>query len=236
MNLISLADNLWVAEQPQKFFGLEVGTRMVVVRLSHGDLVLISPIQLDQSDRPILNELGTVHHLIAPNRFHHLYLGQAQALFPDAIAWGVEGLKQKRPDLKLDKIFEQSGSFDDELDYLPFQGFGTILPSGIELANETVFFHRASRTLILTDTAFNFDENSSDVLQMAARLFKSYQVLKPSILEKWGSREKEKVEASVRQVLDWDFDRVVLAHGGIVHTGGKEKFKSAYEWFLGHAL
>jgi hypothetical protein len=31
--LRALADDLWVAERPQRFFGLEVGTRMTVIRL-----------------------------------------------------------------------------------------------------------------------------------------------------------------------------------------------------------
>lgn len=39
--------NLWVAEQPLRFFGLEVGTRMTVVKLSNNFLVLISPIKID---------------------------------------------------------------------------------------------------------------------------------------------------------------------------------------------
>lgn len=236
MHLTALADNLWVATQSQRFMGLEVGTRMIVIRLSNGDLVLISPIQLEAGDRQTLDELGTVHHLIAPNRFHHLYLGHAHALYPKATVWGVEGLAQKRPDLKFDKLLNQAGSFSNELDYIPFKGFGAVFPSGIELANETVFFHRASRSLLLTDIAYNFDETANGVIQVAARLFGSYKVLKPTFLEQWGSRDKAKVEASVKKILAWDFDRVVLAHGGIVETGGKAKFRSGYEWFLGHAL
>ncbi|MEO0375526.1 MAG: DUF4336 domain-containing protein [Cyanobacteria bacterium P01_A01_bin.17] len=236
MNLISLADNLWTATQPLRFLGLEVGTRMVVVRLEQGDLILISPIRLEQSDRTALDKLGTVRHLIAPNRFHHLYLQQAQSLYPDAMVWGVDGLIDKCPDLKLDDLLNQAGSFSEELNYFPFAGFGVLLPGGISLVKETVFLHRSSRSLILTDTAFNFDGNSSWEIRLAAQMLGSYKVLKPTYLEKWGSRDKDKVEASVRRVLEWDFDRVIPAHGSVVETHGKDQFRSGYEWFLGRSL
>ncbi|MEL7316773.1 MAG: DUF4336 domain-containing protein, partial [Cyanobacteria bacterium J06559_3] len=142
MNLIPITHNLWITSQPLRFLGLEVGTRMTIVCLSNGDLVLLSPISLRASDRPILDELGTVRHIIAPNLFHHLFVNQAQALYPEAKVWGVEGLTEKRPDLKLDALLNQTGTFADELDYLPFEGFEAILPRGIVQANETVFHHR----------------------------------------------------------------------------------------------
>ena len=236
LNLVSIADNVWVASQPQKFYGLEVGTRMTIIRLSDGELVLISPIQLEEGDRPLLQKLGTVRHIIAPNRFHHLYIAPTKAMFPDAMVWGVEGLEEKRPDLNLDQLLNQAGSFQGELEYLPFRGFGTVLPWRIELANETVFFHRPSRSLIITDIAFNFDEESDGLLQVGARLLGSYKILKPTILEKFGSREKAQVAESIQQVLEWDFERIILAHGGIIEHHGKEKLRAGYEWFLGYSL
>ncbi len=236
MNLIAITDNLWVAHQPLRFLGLEIGTRMTVVRLSNGELVLVSPIELDEPERPALDALGTVGHIIAPNLFHHLFMTQAKSLYPNAMVWGVDGLADKRPDLKLDALVNQSGSFAHELDYLPFEGFAAMLPTGIAVANETVFFHGPSRTLILTDVAFNFDQNSSLAIRVAARMLGSYDSLQPTVLEKWGTRDKKKVAASVRQVLAWDFDRVILTHGSIVETNGKSAFKAGYEWFLGHSL
>jgi hypothetical protein len=37
-------------------------------------------------------------------------------------------------------------------------------------------------------------------------------------------------------VLQWDFDRVVVAHGAIVETGGKASLTRAYSRFLGGGL
>ncbi|NJN22322.1 MAG: DUF4336 domain-containing protein [Leptolyngbya sp. RL_3_1] len=236
MTLIETAPNLWTATQPLRFLGLAVGSRMTVVRLPSQELVLISPIEMEASTYQALDQLGTVRHIIAPNLFHHLSVGATQARYPDAQVWGVTGLAAKRPDLTFDAVLNAPGSFETVLDYLPFEGFAAILPKGIKLAHETVFCHRPSRTLILTDIAFNFDPTSDLLTRLAAQMLGSYNTLRPSRLEKWGSRDKATVEASVRQVLAWDFDRVIPGHGAIVAQGGKAQFQAGYEWFLEKAL
>jgi hypothetical protein len=50
------------------------------------------------------------------------------------------------------------------------------------------------------------------------------------------TQEKEKVEQSVQKVLFWDFRRVIMAHGSLVETDAKRRFKEGYEWFLGKSL
>lgn len=232
MPLTEIASDLWITNQPLQFLGLEVGSRMSVVRLPNQDLILISPIELDEQDYQTLNKLGPVRHIIAPNLFHHLSIGSAKALYPEAKVWGVEGLITKRPDIAFDALLTQPGSFENVLDYLQFQGFATILPKGIQPAQETVFYHRPSNTLILTDIAFNFDQTSSFRTRLAARLLGSYDTLRPSRLEKWGTRDTDAVETSVRQILTWNFDRVIPGHGSIVEKDGKTQFKAGYEWFL----
>ena len=97
------------------------------------------------------------------------------------------------------------------------------MPRGIRLAHETIFYHRPSKTLIITNIAFNFDQSKSFETRLAARIIGSYNVLRPTPLEKWGTRDKSAVEASMRHALDWDFERVIPGHGSIVEAGGKEQ-------------
>lgn len=234
--LNEVAPDLWTATQSLRFSGLEVGCRMTVVRLPSQALVLISPLPLKSGDRALLDSLGTVRHLIAPNRFHHLYFGDAQALYPAAQAWGVDGLAAKRPDLRFDDSLDQPGNFEDVLHYLPFQGVASILPQGIQAVHETVFWHRPSGTVILTDIAFNFDETFPFSSRLAAQVLGTYQTLRPSRLEKWVSRDKAAIEKSIRQVLSWDFERVIPGHGSIAESDGKAQLKAGYEWFLGRSL
>lgn len=124
----------------------------------------------------------------------------------------------------------------DEVEYLLFEGFKVLDLSGPSTLNEIVFFHRDSRTLILTDTAYHFDGNFTWKTQLAARLIRGYRKLEPSILEKLATREKDQVEKSIKQILCWDFRRVIMAHGSIIENEGKRKLKEGYEWFLATTL
>jgi Domain of unknown function (DUF4336) len=225
--------NIWVAEQPLKYFGLSVGTRMTVTRLMTGELVIISPIQCDELLREQINEIGRVSYIISPNLYHYLFASQFKLMYPNAPFWAASGLDTKKPELEIDRLMSDlQGTILDELDYLFFDGFRTFGLTGASPLNEYVFFHRQSQTLILTDTAFNFDESFPSITRFISKTFGSYNKLSPSWLEKLGTRATEKVKYSVQKVLDWDFKRVIMAHGSIVETDAKKKFKEGYEWFL----
>lgn len=235
--LRQLDKNLWVAEQPLRYFGLPVGTRMTVIRLDSGELCVISPIA--STDRLVtqLNSLGSVRYLISPNRFHHLFMAEFQQVYPAAEFWAVPGLLSKRPDLKPDRCFDrQPGNFEHQIDYLPFEGLNTIVPSGITSIEEMVFLHRASRTLILTDIAFHFTEQFPWSVRLGATLLRCYKHLRPAYVEKLANPDRSAIQTSVQQILNWDFDRVIMAHGEILERDGKSEFRRGYEWFLGKAI
>jgi len=170
--------NIWVAEQPLKYFGLSVGTRMTVIRLANSELVVISPIQVDSETIHQLNDIGDVSHIIAPNLYHYLFASNFKNIYPKAIFWAAPGLESKRPKLNIARIIQDKNSFLDEVEYLLFDGFRTFTLSGFSLLNECVFFHLESHTLVLTDTSVNFDESFPPLTQLAARVIGGYKNLR----------------------------------------------------------
>jgi hypothetical protein len=229
--------DIWVAEQPLRYFGLSVGTRMTVIRLANKELVVISPIQVSDSMMDKLGELGTIGHIIAPNLYHYLFAADFKKSYPDAVFWATSGLEVKKPNLSIDQIIRSdANSLWNGIEHIFFDGFRTLGLTGFDSLNECVFFHAVSRTLILTDTAFHFDESFPVITQLATRVLGGYKSLSPSFLERVATTDKEKVRGSVEKVLGWDFDRVVMAHGSIVEQNGKEKFKQGYEQFLGQSI
>ncbi len=229
--------DIWVAEAPFKYFGLGVGTRMTVIRLKNRELAVISPIQVDNATIRQLDELGTVSHIIAPNLYHYLFAADFKALYPKATLWATPGLEVKKPELPIDrKIDSNVDSFLGELQYVLFDGFKTLGFSGFDSVNEWVFFHPKSRTLILTDTAFHFDNSFPLITQFAARVIGGYKSLSPSLLEKVATTEKAKIKFAVQKILAWDFERVIMAHGSIIESQGKQRFKAGYESFLGQSI
>ncbi|MEM7593730.1 MAG: DUF4336 domain-containing protein [Cyanobacteria bacterium P01_A01_bin.83] len=225
--------NLWVAEQPLKFMGLPVGTRMTVICLTDNSLLLISPIQITSEIQQQLDDLGTVKYIIAPNLFHYLYLADCRKIYSQALVLAPPGLKEKQPNLKIDSIFAQDDiKFDSQLEYTLFTGFQTLIVSQIKTVNEIVFYHPSTKTLIITDSAFNFDRSFPLVTQFAARIIGSYQQLKPSWLEKIAVKDKQKTKQSIEQILSWDFERVIMGHGKIVETNAKQQLAAGYQWLV----
>ncbi len=146
-------------------------------------------------------------------------------------------MEVKKPELPIDRtINSNADSFPSELQCVLFDGFRLLGLKGLDIVNEWVFFHPQSRTLILTDTAFQFDDSYPLITQFATRIIGGYKSLSPSLLERVASTEKGKVKLAVQKILDWDFERVIMAHGSIIESQGKQKFKAGYESFLGQTL
>lgn len=202
--------NIWVAEQPLRYLGLSVGTRMTVVRLENRELAVISPIQVSDTIVSQLGELGIVKHIIAPNLYHYLFAANFKSLYPKATFWAAPGLELKKPELLIDQTIKgDAGKLLNGLEFVFFNGFRVLGLNGVDSLNEFVFFHSASHTLILTDIAFHFDESFPILTQVVTKLLGGYKRLSPSVLERIATTDKEKVRKAVEQVLRWDFKRVI---------------------------
>ena len=235
--LREIANHLWVAEQPLRYFGLPVGTRMTVVRACQSDdLAVISPIRLDPGLRQSLDALGKVKVAIAPNAFHHLFLAGFKAQYPDCQLWGAMGVAAKQPHLSFDRALAEGDRPIPDLDCRAFTGLATLSFSGPTSLEEFAFFHAASQTLILTDSAFFFDASFPLITQLVSRVLGGYRQLQPSVLEKLASSDKQAVLAAIKRILAWDFQRVIVAHGSIVETDARQKLQRGYEGFLGLAV
>lgn len=224
--LRELAPDLWVTERPLRFAGLEVGTRMTVVRLRDRSLFLHSPVGLDAALRGELEAGGRPRFAVAPNRFHHLYAGDYPAAFPGLELYVAPGLDSKRADLPIAGILgdEAPPGWRDEIDQVFFRGF--------PFANEIAFFHHATRTCLLADLAFNVHEEAPFGTRLAFRLLGAYRRFGPTLLERVFVRDRPAARASLERILAWDFDRVIVAHGRILERGGRDALREGWRWLL----
>ncbi len=44
---------------------------------------------------------------------------------------------------------------------------------------------------------------------------------------KHGVKDEAAFKASLQAILDWDFDRVIVGHGDVIESAGKEKLRKA---------
>lgn len=197
---------------------------MTIIRLDSGDLVLHSPVLLDNILIDELNEIGAVKYIVAPNKFHHIHMGEYLSNYPEAEVWAAPGLSKKRGDI----------NFHGELGAVtPSQWGGEIecrLFEGVPFLNEVVFYHPASRTAIFTDLIFNFSDDENVGVKIFAWLDGVYgRADVPRLIRWFMLRDKEKAKDSAQKILSWDFDRVSLAHKDIIETGGKVIVSRAFE-------
>ena len=222
----AIAPDIWVAERPQTFYGLPVGTRMTVMRLPGDRLLLHAPVELDSELRKELDAIGRVTYAVAPNRVHHLYAGKVAKHYPGTRLWIAPGLETKRPELAYVAIL------GDEAPEEWREQVGQVFFAGRPYENEVVFFHRPSRTLILCDLAFNFGPRNAWPTRVLMRVMRSYGSFGPSKLDPLLIRDRRAARASLEKILAWDFDRVVIAHGEILESGGREALREGYAWLL----
>ena len=222
----SLSDGLWVIDHPMVMGGgIALGARCTIVRLQDGSLWVHSPVPMGDAERAWLRDQGPVSTIVAPNLLHHFYLREAVEAFPDARLLAPAGIEEKVEGLSYEPLEEGATPHEDELPSLHVEGCPKM--------EEFVFLHRASRTLVITDIAFNFQHVEGFVTRLFLRINGALGRFGPSRL---GKRvfmsDHAQVGASVRRILEWDFDRVVLSHGDVLASGGPDALAQGYAWVL----
>jgi hypothetical protein len=224
--LVELDKNLWVSTQELTLMGVEVGARMAVVRLASGELFVYSPVRLSEQLAKEIDALGPVGHLVAPNRFHHLFVRQWMDFYPDARSYAAPGLPKKRPDVP----------FHTVLDDTPDPGWAPdlahVLVRGWPVFNETVFYHGPTRTLVCADLIHNIGREKPFISRLVYGIVGSYGGFKTGLVERVSLRDRDAGRASIERVLGWDIERVVMAHGTVLPHGGREALRKAYGWLV----
>ena len=209
--------------------GLKMPVRMAAVRLPRGGLLVHSPIALTDGRLVSVARLDAVEYLLAPNRQHHRFVGPWLSRFAGARLYGAPGLPAKRPDLKFTGVLGQetpSGApWASVLDQTLIEGAPGL--------SETVFFHRPTRSLLVSDLLFNIVHPANLMTKLILTMTGTRGRLAMSRLWRRYTRNRRALKASVERVLSWDFERLLPAHGDILEGPSvKDEARSALAWAL----
>ena len=220
--LTPFAADIWTDTRRAKFFGVETGTRMTVVRLEAGGLFVCSPVPLDAATRREVDALGEVRAVVAPSIFHHLSVGEWMAAYPKAVFAACPGLEWNRADLAFTSIL-------GDVPHAVWAGDLAQVYFSSRRENEVVFFHYRTHTLICCDALLNLSVHDLTSTRLVARLMGNRA---PGVgyLERFMIRDRALARRQVDRILAWDIDAIVLAHGGLVASGGREVVRHAYDW------
>ena len=231
--LEAIADDIWIAEGPDvSFHGFPYPTRMAVVRLADGGAWLWSPIKLTPGLVDAVARVGPVAHLVSPNKLHHLFLAEWHRRFPRALVWGPRSTISKCPDLTFAPALDERPpeAWAGEIDQAWFRGS--------PFMDEVVFFHRASRTAIIADLIQAFSD------EYLRSRWKPWQRL---AVGSWASitlaggggtpidwrlsfLDRRPAKLARKNVVDWNAERVVIAHGVWQREGGAAFIERALSW------
>lgn len=211
----ALADNLWLLTYPLKLLGVDLRRNVTVIRLASGETVIHSTAPFDPTDVAKIRALGPTGWIVEAMRFHDTFSRHGHDIFPGVPFLAPTGFSGVVgfPTLPL---CPAPAAWGDEV--------AVLRVAGNESYDEHVVLHRPSRTLIVADLAFNFpgDEPLWTELLVRAAVGHHHH---PGMSRPF--RQAVSDEASFRRSMDammeWDFDRVIVGHGDVIETGGKEK-------------
>lgn len=215
---------LWTFHQRLSVMGAEIGTRMTVVRLSDGSLLVHSPIRLTPELEQKLASRGRVEHVLAPNLDHYLFVNAFKQRYPQARFYAAPGVAPKLPDVRFDADlrFGQTAPLGDGIEQAWFR-------SNHQL-QELVLLHRATDTLITADLAFNIQATDGLVSKLMLRLNDSYLTFGPSRVCRAHITEHPMARSDVDVILALKPERAIVAHGEILTAGATAAIERGYAW------
>ncbi|MGU3360222.1 DUF4336 domain-containing protein [Methylobacterium sp. M6A4_1b] len=233
-----VADGVWIVDAaPIHAGGIPLPLRMTVLRLAGGELLLHSPVAYRPELQRSLERLGRIGHLVAPSMGHWMFLKDWQAACPNAITWAVPGLEDRG------QVRRSGVEIDAELTDTPPRAWANeidqVLIAG-PVFKEVCFYHRPSRTLLLTDLVINLE---GDLLPVFARpLARLLGIVAPDgkaplylrLLLRMNHRDT--LEAA-RRLVAFEPDRVIFAHGQWFDRDATSELRRALAWILaGHSV
>ncbi len=225
--LQSFGPELWIAAGSEtSVAGFRYPTRMVVIRLTGGDLFIWSPITLSPDLAAEVEALGAVRHLVAPNSLHHQFLGEWRWAYPRAKLWAAPGLRHRRSDLV----------FDADLDDAPPPEWAVdidqVVVQGNAITTEVVLFHRPSGSVLFTDLIQQFRPGWFTGWRALVARLDLMVAAEASVPRKFRAAfvDRKAGRAAIRRILEWPSDRVLMAHGAPVERDGRAFIARAFRW------
>lgn len=231
--LKQFGENIWIVDGGEiiSFYGLPFTTRMTIIKLPNGDLWIHSPINLPAELKQEIDNLGTVKHIIAPNKIHYWYIDEFKSAYPSATVYASPGVRKRaakyKPKIHFDKdlIGTNPATWKNQIEQ--------VFIEGSRFMDEVVFFHKISKTLVVTDFIENFEASKINpffrvIAWIGGALHPNGGTTIDQQLAFLGNRKK--LQSSVQKILEFEIEKIILAHGKCITKNGKEEFLRIVKW------
>lgn len=216
-------DAIWVHGDSMRLMATSLGLRMTVVRLADGSLWVHSPTALTSELLAELEQLGPVSCIVAASNGHNRWVKQWSEAFPDARLYVSCGVGQK---LNLVDYYCL-----DDADASPWpEDFELQFIGGVPFFSETVFLHKPSASLVVTDLVQNHSDAGGPGVDGLVKkwIFRPMGFkdicLAPPIQHRLGVKDRAALAAALDTVAHWPFTRIIPCHGDMVENDSKQVF------------
>ena len=226
-----LCENIWhdSSHNLRMPGGMYFPCRMTVIKLEDGGILIHSPIPISDETAAGIDKLGEVTHIVAPNNYHHLFLPAAIERYPNATVWGAPGLVEKRPEVSFDHILGQTTpSFSKELEPLHV--------AGVPELDEHVFFHHATKSLIVTDLIFHIKEPHNFITRVILTMVGVHKKCTQSKVWRFFCKDREAAGQSALAIASLPAERLIMAHGQVIEGADtQDRVRAALKWMIAGA-
>jgi hypothetical protein len=220
LKLKNLAPDLWMMTFPLVMLGVDLRRNVTILRLSTGKLVIHSTAPFSLVDIEVIRNLGEPAWLVDVLLRHDTFATQGHAAFPEASYVAPEGFEAG--EIATLPLIPAPAEWDREIEVAPILGAPAF--------SEIVMLHRASRTLIVGDLLFNFDGRQDLLTKVFLKVGSVGGKHDPGMTRPFKNAIEDEAAfaQSIRGILEWDFDRVIVGHGVPIRSGGKEKLRATF--------
>ncbi|MEO7168701.1 MAG: hypothetical protein ABI016_16920 [Chthoniobacterales bacterium] len=214
-----LADDVALLQFPLRAFGIDFRRNVTLLRLRDGRLVIHSTAPFEPEDVEVIRRFGQPAWLVDVTLMHDTFKKAGRTAFPGLPYLAPAGFS-KASGLATEPLSPPPNDWADELEVVAIDG--------LRYVGEHALFHRASGTLVLGDLLFHFAPKTRGWPRFFARhLMRLPRMVGISAFFCLMIRDKELFAASLRQLLEYDFQRIVVGHREPIRHHAKAALQEA---------
>jgi hypothetical protein len=198
-----ITDDVVVMSFPWNVLRIDFARNVTLLRLRDGRVVIHSSAPFTAEDIAAIRRFGEPAWLVDATLLHDTFAKEGRAVFPDLPYLAPDGFT-KASGIPTEPLGSPPSDWRDEIDVLKVDG---------NRMNEHALFHRRSATLVVADLFFSFPrETRGWALFFVRHIMRLPRLFGISAFFRMTIGDRQAFKSSMKALLQWNFDRLVVAH------------------------
>ncbi len=198
-----ITDDVVVMSFPWNVFRIDFARNVTLLRLRDGRVVIHSSAPFTPEDIAAIRGFGEPAWLVDATLLHDTFAKEGRTAFPDLPYLAPDGFT-KASGIPTEPLGSPPLDWKDEIDVLKLDG---------NRMNEHALFHRRSATLVVADLFFSFPRETRGWARFFIRhIMRLPRLFGISVFFRMTISDRQAFKSSMKALLQWKFDRLVVAH------------------------